>query len=391
MDYNKKEIILIGKLLLEKGIFAISDIEKESKMSREGIGKILKKLVNQNILKKTQKRGAYVKYKLANKKEGLKFIFNYKEKLLIVDFERVWNVSKITAKKNIKKFVDIGLVKKIGRPPQKIIYQLNPKDEYNFTPEQREIIEKYYSYLTPAGEFLQGIEGFIYWFKNKSQRTDILKLAEEYLETRKKIYQDKKNVFLINATKKIKTIFKKDPYLAKLFHRDFDSIPVFGKTYLGQIIRIVKSGKTNTKLMNEIVDKIQDSVDEIAKEYEIDAIGFIPPTVMRKTQIMDFIKKKLKFPGKVLKVYKAQNLVAVQQKSLKKIEDRILNADKTIIIDDTGEKYKNILLIDDVTGSGATLNETAKKIIEKGLAEKVYGFTIVGSAKAGVFEVISET
>ena len=57
---------------------------------------------------------------------------------------------------------------------------------------------------------------------------------------------------------------------------------------------------------------------------------------------------------------------------------------------DDAQKYNNILLIYDVTGSGATLNETAKKIITQGIAQKVYAFTITGSAKAGVFDIISE-
>jgi hypothetical protein len=36
------------------------------------------------------------------------------------------------------------------------------------------------------------------------------------------------------------------------------------------------------------------------------------------------------------------------------------------------------------------LNETAKKLIEQGIAKNVYGFTVTGSAKAGVFDIISE-
>jgi len=103
-----------------------------------------------------------------------------------------------------------------------------------------------------------------------------------------------------------------------------------------------------------------------------------------------FINKKLDV-GKCEKIdiSKVQNLVPVQQKSLKKIDDRILNAQKTIQID-SSKVGKNVLLIDDVTGSGATLNQTAKKIIEKNNAQNVYAFTITGSAKSGVFDVISE-
>ena len=56
---------------------------------------------------------------------------------------------------------------------------------------------------------------------------------------------------------------------------------------------------------------------------------------------------------------------------------------------DEEEKYGNILLIDDAVGSGATLNETARKIKSKGLISgKIIGLAITGSFKG--FDVISE-
>ena len=77
----------------------------------------------------------------------------------------------------------------------------------------------------------------------------------------------------------------------------------------------------------------------------------------------------------------------VPQKTLTKLEDRVTNAKNTIIVEDK-RTFKRILLIDDAAGSGATLNETAKKIIERKLAEKVYGCAITGSYKG--YDVISE-
>jgi predicted amidophosphoribosyltransferase len=51
-------------------------------------------------------------------------------------------------------------------------------------------------------------------------------------------------------------------------------------------------------------------------------------------------------------------------------------------------KYNKVLLIDDAVGSGATLNETAKKIKDLKIAREVIGLAITGSFKD--FAVISE-
>ena len=48
-----------------------------------------------------------------------------------------------------------------------------------------------------------------------------------------------------------------------------------------------------------------------------------------------------------------------------------------------------MLLIDDATGSGATLNEVSKKIRKLAVGKiKIIGYTVVGSYKG--FDVISE-
>ena len=77
------------------------------------------------------------------------------------------------------------------------------------------------------------------------------------------------------------------------------------------------------------------------------------------------------------------------QKTLRKLKDRIVNAKTTIVVNPTQKINSNILIIDDATGSGATLNETAgkiRKIAKKGI--KIIGYSVVGSYKG--FDVISE-
>jgi len=72
---------------------------------------------------------------------------------------------------------------------------------------------------------------------------------------------------------------------------------------------------------------------------------------------------------------------------LNKLDDRVENAGKTIILTEN-IKYKNVLLVDDAVGSGATMNEVARQIKDKKIAKKVVGVAITGSFRG--FEVISE-
>ena len=72
---------------------------------------------------------------------------------------------------------------------------------------------------------------------------------------------------------------------------------------------------------------------------------------------------------------------------MNKIEERIINAQNTFAVNDV-VKYKHILLIDDAVGSGATLNQIADKLKQKGIAAKVTGLAIVGSFKG--FDVATD-
>ena len=50
--------------------------------------------------------------------------------------------------------------------------------------------------------------------------------------------------------------------------------------------------------------------------------------------------------------------------------------------------FKKVIIIDDFTGSGATLNILAKKIKQQKIAQEVIGLTITGSMNG--FEVVKE-
>ncbi len=103
---------------------------------------------------------------------------------------------------------------------------------------------------------------------------------------------------------------------------------------------------------------------------------------------MKELEKELSLPIRTVSVSKLRTEIIIPQKTLSKLEDRIENAKNTIVVDEE-KRYRNILLIDDAVGSGATLNETARKIKDKRLVTgKIIGLAITGSFKG--FDVISE-
>jgi len=278
-----------------------------------------------------------------------------------------------------------GVLDKIGTPP-KVFYFIKKEEsvenKVNIEKRIREIIEEEYLIITPSGNRKSGMDGFIYWCnKNK---LPIKKTAQEYIDTLKKYEKFKKNG-LIDGIIKIKTTFKKS-FLKSLFYLDFYSIERFGKTKLGQLLLYAKQSQ-DKKLIKELTDIIKPQIIQVIDKYKIDGVGFIPPTVKRETQFMKILEINLNLPVKILKISKIKTDITVPQKTLNKLDDRIDNARKTIVIEDNSQ-YNNVLLIDDAVGSGATLNETALQIKQNKIAKNVIGLAITGSFKG--FDVISE-
>ncbi len=292
-------------------------------------------------------------------------------------------------KHHLAKLINDHVLVKNGRPP-KVYYSIATpiksdinKNNFNINNEVKNLITKNFLIITPAGERKEGLDGFVYW----CQKNNLLfeKTAEEYLKTFKKYERYKKNGF-IDSEEKLKKTFK-DVFLNKLFYIDFYSVERFGKTKLGQLLLYAKQSQ-NKKLMQEIVEIVKPNIDKIIKKFKIDRVGFIPPTVKRETQLMKVLEKEFNLNYRKIEIIKIKTTVVVPQKTLNKLEDRIENARNTIVVSDSSS-FNNLLLIDDAVGSGATLNETAKKIREKKICEgKIIGLAITGSFKG--FDVISE-
>jgi len=289
-------------------------------------------------------------------------------------------------RKQLANLLEDGYVHKRGTPP-KVYYFVSGLEkkataEAVFDKKTEKVIDENFLMISPSGERKNGVAGFIEWCGKRGE--DPVKTGNDYVTSYKKFSKYKKEGF-IDGKYKIKHTFK-EVFLDEVFYLDFYSIERFGKTKLGQILLYAKQSQ-NKELVRELIDEIKPSIEFFIKKWSIDAVGFIPPTVKRELQLMREIERQLKLTVPTISLVKVKTEVSVPQKTLTKLEDRVENAKSTIVLDES-RKFKTILLIDDALGSGATLNETARKIKSQGLADTVIGLAITGSFSG--FEVISE-
>ena len=298
-----------------------------------------------------------------------------------------FELSDRSIRKQLKKLFEEGLIYKIGKPP-KVFYAIKEKSQEQgskllLDKESETIINERFLIITPSGEEKEGIEGFKYWCKKIDLNAE--KTAKEYVQTLRK-YDPYKKEGLIDGMAKFKSTFE-TVYLDRVYYVDFYSIERFGKTKLGQYLLYAKQSQ-NKVFIKRLVNLIKPKIYELIKKSKINAIGYIPPTVKREIQFMKELEKNIGSNLRTISITKIKTPVIVPQKTLSKLNDRMENAKSTLVVDEK-RTFKNILLIDDAVGSGATLNETAKKIRGRKISKgKIIGLAIVGSFKG--FDVISE-
>lgn len=246
-----------------------------------------------------------------------------------------------------------------------------------------DFINERYLYVSPLGEKISGIPGFSLWCQKTGQEVE--KTAKEYVLTQNR-YDKWVRGGVISGIDKLKKTFSQ-VYLDKLLYLDFYSIERFGKTKLGQLLLYAKQSQSR-EVIGELIANVKPRIERIVDKYSIASIGYIPPTVRREVQLMRELERKIALPLRKIKIEKIRSEMMIPQKTLSRLADRVENARRTMMIRGN-ERHDNILLIDDAVGSGATLNETAKQMRERGLVSgKIIGLSIVGSYKG--FDVISE-
>lgn len=316
--------------------------------------------------------------------EVLESIRKY-EPVRSVQLVGILNISTKTLYKHLSVLLDNQLIKKIGTTP-KVFYIISndAEIEQEIVNESDYFIEQNYIYVSPSGEIVRGVNGFKTWCQKNN--FDFSKEKIAFSKKYKEMSKFKKNSLI--SAKKIILSGGKDLQLDEVFFSDFYSFDHFGKTKLGQLVYLGKTSQ-NKQLIAEIATLVRPGIEYIISKYQIGLVCFVPPTIDRRVQFLDVLKNNLNLKTPELVAMKVVGPTRIAQKTLRKLEDRIINAKQTIAVNPRQSIDSNVLIIDDAAGSGATLNEIAKKV--KNISSKkvkVIGYSVVGSFKG--FDVISE-
>lgn len=290
--------------------------------------------------------------------------------------------------RHLKNMIDSGLIKKIGSAP-KVLYIANKQEAQEAQvlsyKEQQFLESNYYTYDSD-GQILKGASGFAEWCAQR--KFDVEQQFPMYQAMLQSIEQLKDNNGLIDG------IVNLSQNLGKLFITDLKFVDAyqvghFGKSKLGSITFYAKQSQ-NKELIKQVVQIIKNPILSYIKDNQIDGICYTPPSISRPVQFMTEIKKGLKIDLPEIKLIKLfPNGVIIPQKSLKGMDQRIKNATNTLFVTGNQKPAHKVLIIDDFMGSGATINLSAKKILDAGLAKEVVAITLLGNIDTK-YEVINE-
>jgi hypothetical protein len=305
----------------------------------------------------------------------------------LTDLVEAIGASRQMVHRAIRQLLESRRIEKVGTAP-KTYYKLSVASfnvPETLAEEETNFLQEHFLVITETGSRLAGNAAMAHWCNR--QNLPFKKTAVEFISTRKKYLGYFQLNGLINGMHKIQSTKGLDKIgLDELFYVDFYAIERFGKTRLGTLLHLAKQGQ-NRVLMDEIIALSSRRVHDLVTETNVDAVGFIPPTIRREVQFMKVLERKLNLALPHIRLIKVSGEIVVPQKALGKVEERVNNARASIQVIDK-RKFDRVLLIDDAVGSGATMNETALKLKALSVASHVVGLAITGSFKG--FEVIQE-
>ena len=296
-----------------------------------------------------------------------------------------FSINRQMVHRHLKNLLTDKKIKKIGSAPKVFYYITDDVVQNNIVidAKYRQIITAKFLFIEPTGIELSGINGFISWCQKRDFNPQQKAIEFSKIMTK---YKKNNELSLIDATHKINKTFVKNTSVNQLFYYDFYAVEIFGKTKIGQQLLYAKQGQNKQKI-KEIIATIRQPIIKLIATKKIDAIIFVPPTVPRILQFMHLLKTGLALNLPQIKVAKVFADIRVPQKTLKKLTDRIDNANHSFVIEDK-ITFNKVLIIDDAVGSGASINQIAHKLKMRKQAKTIIGFAITGSLND--FEIISE-
>lgn len=248
-------------------------------------------------------------------------------------------------------------------------------------------IEQTFYKFAENGALLQGYNWFI--ARCQARNLNSADKARLYVKVKKHIDTLKNTCGLIDATKAF-AAHVSTSHIDKIFYADQYNWMEFGRGKLAEMTFYAKQSQ-NKSLIQECIQSIKLNIQCLIQHQRIDAIAIIPPSITRTHQLLKILQYELTSFGlpfvPLIKYF--PNRIPVPQKSLKSREQRIRNAQQTIIVNtDSLKTTKRILLIDDFVGSWATLNETAYKL-KQTWAKTIIWFAFVGNTDLS-YEIINE-
>jgi len=243
------------------------------------------------------------------------------------------------------------------------------------------LINKYYYSKNKIWEKFVWYSGFKnFWDNNYTKKYLINKF--------KKLEQIKKaNKFkLLNVSTKLHKNFWKNTKLDKAYVIENYSFS-FKKKSLSSYLMFLAKEESNIMAINHFAESIYKKYLYLNKHFRFEYVWFLESSNKnRKIQIMDIIKEYfIKMEGvniKLLEINKQNTYL--EQKKIFNLEWRIKNACDSFSVWKIDIENCNIILIDDVIDSWATLNSIATKIKKQNKVTKIIWLGCIWSLKGKI-------
>lgn len=304
-------------------------------------------------------------------------------------------LSRTILHKYIKVLVAQGKLQKVGKGPHTKYKKVDDSVDDNIIEsswdslsyEMKQFLDSHFLKFTPRGTRMVWYEGFVQRCQTRHLDIDIKAVA--YRAIAHHLEGLRNECDLLDATEILHDRLS-DMAMDRLYYADQYKWMDFGRWKLAELTFYAKQSQSRA-MIRESIGLFVRQIECLVDASGVDAVAFVPWSITREYQLLSMIDAALydiSLPRvKIQKFYEWET--KIPQKSLKKRSDRIENARETIYIrDEYVGDYDHVLLIDDFVGSGATLNETAKKLKAEWV-EKVTGFAIVGNLDL-TYDVIQE-